>query len=137
MAELKTKRNDGDVEAFLDSVDDERRRRDARAVTEMMTRLSGEKPTMWGASIIGFGEFRYPSTSGGSRQWFKIGLSPRKQSLTLYIMDGFKEYETLLSQLGSHTTGKSCLYIKDLDSVDHAVLERLIRSSLRHVSDIG
>jgi hypothetical protein len=135
MADLKTRRNDdGDVEAFLNGVENESRRRDARIVMEMMAQASGESPRMWGTSIIGFGEFPYRTSSGtDSRRWFKIGLSPRKQSLTLYIMDGFDRYETLLSELGSHTTGKSCLYIKDLDAVDRRVLEELITSSLEHV----
>ena len=133
MAELKTQQNDGDVEAFLASVENDRRRRDALQMNEIMTRLSGAAPKMWGPSIVGFGEYTYMSGSGRESTWMKIGFSPRKQSLTLYIMDGFDSYESLLDDLGPHSTGKSCLYIRDLDKVDGAVLEELITSSLAHI----
>ena len=133
MAELKTQQNDGDVEAFLASVENDRRRRDAIRINEMMTRLSGTDPRMWGASIVGFGEYTYTSGSGKESTWMKIGFSPRKQSLTLYIMDGFDSYQSLLGDLGPHTTGKSCLYIRDLDKVDESVLEALISSSLAYI----
>lgn len=135
MAEPKTKKNDGDVGAFLASVDNDRRRRDAVAVCDIMTRLSGEEPKMWGDSIVGFGEYRYTSGSGKPSTWMKTGFSPRKQSLTLYIMDGFDSYGSLLDDLGPHSTGKSCLYIKDLEKVDAQVLEQIITASLDHVAE--
>lgn len=133
MAELKTKPNEGDVEAFLQSVDDDIRRRDALRANELMTSLTGEEPRMWGASIVGFGRRTYRTKSGGESEWFKVGFSPRKQSLTLYIMDGFDDYGSLLTKLGPHSTGKSCLYVKDLDKIDSDVLEDLISRSLAHV----
>lgn len=133
MAELKTTENDGDVDTFLESIDNETRRRDAFRTKELMTRLSGEEPRMWGTSIVGFGHRSYRTKSGGESEWFKVGFSPRKQSLTLYIMDGFDDYEELLRELGPHSTGKSCLYIKDLENVDEDVLERLITSSITHI----
>lgn len=135
MAEPKTKQNDGDVEAFLNSVDNDRRRRDAFTVNEIMTRLSGEQPKMWGASIIGFGEYPYTNASGKESTWMKIGFSPRKQAMTLYIMDGFDHYDEVLGELGPHSTGKSCLYIKDVEKVDRAVLEDLITRSLTFIND--
>ena len=134
MAELKTQQNDGDVDAFLNSVENDTRRRDAFAVKEIMTRLTGEEPKMWGASIVGFGEYPYKNAAGKENRWMKIGFSPRKQSLTLYIMDGFSNYDSLLGELGPHTTGKSCLYVKDLTKVDNDVLEQLITSSLEHIN---
>lgn len=134
MAELKTKQNDGDVEAFLSSVENDRRRRDAFSVNEIMTRLSGEQPKMWGASIVGFGEYPYKNASGKVNTWMKIGFSPRKQSMTLYIMDGFDHYDELLDELGPHSTGKSCLYIKDVEKVDGDVLEGLITRSLDFIN---
>jgi len=134
MAERKTHKNDGDVDVFLASVEDDRRRRDAMAVNAMMTRISGTEPTMWGSSIVGFGEYASTTTSGTTSTWMRIGFSPRKQALTLYIMDGFDTYEGLLGGLGPHSTGKACLYIKDLDAVDRGVLEELISESLRHVA---
>ena len=117
---------------FLESVENDRRREDAIAVLEIMKRLSGEEPEMWGTSIVGFGPYVYKPTPTGSRtEWFKIGFSPRKQSMVLYIMDGFTSYQSLLSDLGPHSTGKSCLYIKNLEKVDQDVLEKLISES-RH-----
>jgi hypothetical protein len=133
MAELKTRKNDGDVDAFLNSVENETRRRDAFKVKDIMSRISGEEPAMWGDSIVGFGEYPYTNRSGKEHKWMKIGFSPRKQSLTLYIMDGFSDYQSLLGELGPHSTGKSCLYIKDLEKVDDDVLERLIVNSLQHI----
>jgi hypothetical protein len=134
MAERKTQQNDGDVDAFLASVPDDRRRRDAIAMNEMMTRISGAAPRMWGPSIVGFGEYRSTDGSGTTSTWMRIGFSPRKQALTLYIMDGFDAYERLLEGLGPHSTGKSCLHIKDLDRVDRDVLEELISESLRYMA---
>ena len=133
MAELKTKQSDGDVEAFLSSVENDTRRRDAFAVNEIMTRLSGEQPKMWGASIVGFGEYPYTNASGKVNTWMKIGFSPRKQSMTLYIMDGFDKYDELLGDLGPHSTGKACLYVRDLEKVDRGVLEDLIARSLEFI----
>lgn len=133
MAELKTKKNDGNVEAFLSTVDNDRRRTDAFTMNEIMTRLSGSGPKMWGSSIVGFGEYSYINGSGKQVSWMKTGFSPRKQALTLYIMDGFDSYEPLLDDLGPHSTGKSCLYIKDLEKVDQTVLEQLITESLTHI----
>ena len=135
MPEPKTQKNEASVEDFIDSVDNDRRRRDAHTVNEMMTRLSGEQPAMWGASIVGFGEYTYKPRGSSDRTWMKIGFSPRKQSMVLYIMDGFDDYDRLLTTLGPHSTGKSCLYIKDVDAVDQGVLEELIRRSLEVVSE--
>lgn len=133
MAERKTQQNDGDVDAYLASIGDDRRRRDSLAMCEMMTRLSGNEPAMWGTSIIGFGEYRYTSGSGKPSTWMKIGFAPRKQALTLYIMDGFDSHDALLDRLGPHSTGKACLYIKDLELVDRTALEELISASLAHI----
>ncbi|MCZ6631360.1 MAG: DUF1801 domain-containing protein [Actinobacteria bacterium] len=133
MAELKTQPNDGDVDAFIASVENDRRRRDAATIKETMTRLSGEQPQMWGTSIVGYGTYGYRSGAGEQSSWFKIGFSPRKQALTLYIMNGFGEYEGLLSNLGNHSLGKSCLYIENLENVDAEILDELITNSLAHI----
>jgi len=134
MAELKTRRNKGDVEAFLNSVPDERKRRDSFAVLELMKQVTGLEPEMWGDSIVGFGSYHYRYASGREGDWMLVGFSPRKQNLTLYIMSGFDEYEHLLSRLGKHSTGKSCLYIKKLEEVDAEVLKELVRKSVEHMS---
>jgi hypothetical protein len=133
MAELKTKRNKGDVEAFLNNVADERKRQDSFTILELMTRVADKEPEMWGDSIIGFGSYHYKYASGREGDWFLTGFSPRKQNLTLYIMAGFDEYEQLLGKLGKHSTGKSCLYIKKIEDVDLDVLKELVKRSVEHM----
>jgi Domain of unknown function (DU1801) len=120
MAELKTKLNDASVEKFLASVD-EHRRSDCAVVVALMQKITKSPPKMWGASIIGFGQYDWPL----------VAFSPRKQNLTLYIMAGFAEYEGLMAALGKHTTGKSCLYIKQLSDIDMKVLEKLVKASVK------
>jgi hypothetical protein len=117
---MKTQRNDGDVEAFLASVPDERRRRDAGALLRIMTEETGAPAVMWGSAIIGFGDAEY-STSRGARPWFRVGFSPRKANLALYGMPDCDD------SLGPHSLGKGCLYIKDLRDIDESVLRALIR----------
>lgn len=129
MAEPKTRVNDHDVHAFIDTVEDTQRRQDSLVLLDLFTKVTGETPKMWGTSIIGFGQYHYKSER--SRQegdWMLTGFSPRKQALTLYISMGIKDYQDLLDQLGKHTTGKGCLYIKKLSDVDENVLEKIIRS---------
>jgi hypothetical protein len=133
MAELKTQKNDDSVTEFLSGVENQRRRADAFKVLELMQEVTGEKPEMWGTSIVGFGSYHYKYASGREGDWMKVGFSPRKQNLTLYIMDGFEHYNTLLGQLGKHSTGKSCLYINKLDDVDLNVLKKLVRQSIQHI----
>ena len=132
MAELKTRPNDRSVEAFLASVPDERRRKDAQEILELMKEITGEEPRMWGPSIVGFGSYHYRYASGREGDWFRTGFSPRKQSLTLYLMSGFEGHDELLARLGGHRTGKGCLYLKRLEEVDRSVLAELIRKSLQH-----
>lgn len=133
MAELKTKPNDADVERFLNSIADEARRRDSFEVLELMKEVTGEPPRMWGDAIVGFGSYRYRYPTGREGDWFLTGFSPRKQSLTLYIMSGFDRYESLLAELGKHSTGKSCLYVKRMQDVDKSVLNELVRQSVEHM----
>jgi hypothetical protein len=135
MAELKTKRNEGNVKAFLDSVPDEKKREDSYTILKLMKQVTGTEPEMWGESIIGFGNYRYKYESGREGDWFLTGFSPRKQNLTLYIMSGFDEYNQLLGQLGKHTTGKACLYIKKIDDVNMAVLKELVKKSVEHMKN--
>ncbi len=135
MADAKTKANDGDVEAFLASVENERRREDCRTVMTMMREVTGEEPRLWGDSIIGFGSYHYVYASGREGDWPLTGVSPRKQSLTLYIMPGFDRYESLMARLGKHRTGKSCLYVNRLDDVDPEVLRELVESSVAYMRE--
>ena len=133
MAELKTKRNKGDVEAFLNSVPDEKKRQDSFAILDLMKQVTGEEPEMWGDSIIGFGSYHYKYASGRDGDWFVTGFSPRKQNLTLYIMAGFDDYDQLLGKLGKHSIGKSCLYVKKTEDVDMDVLKELVKQSVEHM----
>jgi hypothetical protein len=132
-----TRPTDGDVAAFLDGVADERRRADAWVVFDMMRRLTGAEPRMWGASMVGFGRQPYTTADGKQRDWFAVGLSPRKAALTLYGLTYYGTNADLLDRLGRHSTGKGCLYIKQLDEVDRDVLGELITHAWRtnHVED--
>ena len=129
MSDLKTRPTDASVEAFIDAVDHPRRREDARTLLELMQRVTGEKPVMWGPSIVGYGSYHYRYASGQEGDWPIAGFSPRKQNLSIYIMPGFEKYEGLLSRLGKHKTGKSCLYVNKLADVDMEVLEALVRAA--------
>ena len=134
MAELKTKRTNSSVKAFLDTVADDGRRKDCQALVRIMKKAAGAEPKMWGSSIIGFGDHRYKYASGRENDWFLVGFSPRKQDLTLYIMAGFDRYASLMKKLGKHKTSKSCLYITRLADVDQAVLEDLIDASVKRLT---
>ena len=134
-AELKTKKNERSVEDFLNEIADESIREDAKKISEMMEKASKQKPKMWGASIVGFGEYPYKYASGREGDWMRIGFSPRKQNLTIYIIDGFEKYDELMAKLGKYKTGKSCLYIKRLADVDEKILKELIAESVKHFND--
>lgn len=130
MGTIKTTVNDDSVTDFINSVADETKRKDSFTLLEMFTRITGEKPRMWGSSIIGFGKYHYKSER--SRQegdWPLTGFSPRKQNLTLYVMPGFGDYWDALKGLGKYKTSVSCLYINKLADVDLAVLEKLIKQT--------
>ncbi|GAB4148302.1 MAG: hypothetical protein Fur0021_07970 [Candidatus Promineifilaceae bacterium] len=133
MAELKTKPNDQNVTAFLDSVADERKRQDCYTLLALMQEATQAEPKMWGDSIVGFGSYNYKYPTGSTGQWFLAGFAPRKQNLTLYIMSGFDEYDALMAKLGKHTTGKACLYIKRLSDVNLDALRELVQRSIAHM----
>lgn len=132
MAEMKTRKTEGSVDAFLDAVTDDSRREDCRTITGIMRRATGAEPKLWGPSIVGFGDYHYKYESGREGDWFVTGFSPRKNELSLYIMAGFERYEDLLAKLGKYRTGKSCLYVKRLADVDLAVLEELVKQSVAY-----
>ena len=128
MAENKTKATQFSVAEFIAKVADPTRQADAKALVKLMQSATGEKPKMWGPSIIGFGSYHYKYESGREGDMPLIGFSPRKPALVLYGMDGFSGSETLRAKLG--TEGKGCLYIKKLAEVDKAALETLIVKSV-------
>ena len=120
MAEPKTQKTKASVAQFIAAVEDDTRRKDAKAVDKLMRETSGEKPAMCGPSIVGYGE--YQTTSG---PWPRLGFSPRKANLVLYVMDGYDK-EPLMKALGKHKTGRSCLYINKLADVDEGVLRKIV-----------
>jgi hypothetical protein len=129
-SEPKTKPTDASVDAFLDAVDHPVRRADGKVVAEMLAEVSGEPPVMWGPSIVGYG--RYKSPTG---DWPIVGFSPRKGNMVLYVLRGVAEEQDLLDRLGPHKTGKACLYINKLSSVDLGVLRRLAELSVAIMRD--
>jgi nucleoid DNA-binding protein len=129
MAELKTKKTGKSVKAFLNSIEDEKKRSDCVEISAMMQQATGKKPQMWGGTIVGFGKYHYKYASGREGEWHLTGFSPRKQNIAVYIMPGFSDFQELMEGLGRYKTGKSCLYIKQLDDVDRAVLTELVAQS--------
>ncbi len=130
MADNKTKPTELSVAAFIDAITDPARRADAKALVKLMQSASGEKPKMWGPSIIGFGSCHYKYESGREGDMPMIGFSPRKAANVLYGMNGSGDSKGLLAKLGKHTTGKGCLYIKKLADVDREVLETMAAKSI-------
>lgn len=130
-ATIKTVQNKASVPAFLQSVDDPQRRKDAEAVAAMMTAVTKEKPAMWGTSIVGFGKERYKYASGREGDWFTVGFSPRKDNITLYLIGGFRKHTDLMEKLGKVKMGGGCLYVKRLADIDQKVLKQLIVRSVK------
>lgn len=126
MAENKTRKTTASVAAFIDGIADESRRKDCKAVLNLMKEATGATPKMWGPSIVGFGDWHYKYASGREGDWFLAGFSPRKDSLTLYLLPNLDAHAKHLAKLGKFTTGRSCLYIKRLSDVDQVVLKRMI-----------
>jgi hypothetical protein len=130
MAENKTKATKLNVAAFIDALPDDAKRTDAKDLAKLMQRATGEKPKMWGASIIGFGSYHYKYESGREGDMPIVGFSPRKAASVLYGLRAARDVEALLAKLGKHTTGKGCVYIKKLADVDRKVLEKLVTESV-------
>ena len=130
MAGNKTVETDASVERFIDAVGDEQKRRDSLELIELMRTITGAEPRMWGSGLVGFGQYHYRYASGREGDFFITGFSPRKTALTVYVMPGFDDFGDQLDRLGPHKTGKSCLYLKNLDVVDRGVLEEIIRDSV-------
>ncbi len=131
MAELKTQKNEASVEDFLNAIPDETRRQDCFTVLELMKKATKAEPKMWGGSIVGLGDFHYTYATGREGDWFQMGLSPRKQNLTLYLMSGLEAHRELLAKLGKHKTGKGCLYLNNLADVDVKVLKEIIVQTVK------
>lgn len=122
----KTLPTDAEVAAVIEAIPDERRRADARDVLDLMAEVTGAEPVVWGSSMIGFGRQPYTTADGKDREWFALGLAGRKAALTLYGLQYYGTNTDLLAQLGPHTTGKGCLYVKKVGDLDRDVLAELI-----------
>jgi hypothetical protein len=132
VAEIKTKANDSKVEDFINGLKDEQQRKDSLQLVKLMQNVSKEKPKMWGASLIGFGNKRYKSSKTGREvDWFKIGFSPRKANLSLHLVLDLQAHAVSLKKLGKHKTGVGCLYINRLSDVDLDGLRGIIVASAK------
>jgi hypothetical protein len=129
MAENKTKPTKVSPASFINGIENEQRRKDCREIAKVMEEITGEPPKMWGPSIIGFGKYHYKYESGREGDMLRVGFSPRKQNLTLYIWWALED-KAAMAKLGRYKTGKSCLYIKSLDDIDRKVLRSLIARSV-------
>ena len=129
-AENKTKATKASVAAFLGAIPDEAKRADARTLVKLMSAATGERPKLWGPSIVGFGTCHYVYASGREGDMPLVGFSPRKAAIVLYVSRGYPGFDALLARLGKHTTGGGCLYVKRLADLDPKVLEELVAKSV-------
>ena len=130
MAKNKTVPNKEDVRGFINKLADEQKRKDCFQLLQIIQEITGEPPVIWGNSIIGFGTYHYKYDSGREGDFFIAGFSPRKQNISIYLMAGLDKFEKELTKLGKHKIGKSCLYIKSLETIDEEVLKDMIKTSV-------
>lgn len=135
MSQTKTRPTGADVQAFLEGVEPEKRRQDGLQLDPLFRDATGFEPQMWGDSIVGYGRYDYTYASGHGGSFLATGFSPRKSALSIYIMPGYADFGPILSRLGRHKTGKSCLYINKLSDVDMEVLSELIRAGLKDLAN--
>ncbi|MBK9782241.1 MAG: DUF1801 domain-containing protein [Anaerolineales bacterium] len=135
-AELKTKKNEASVEDFIGAIKEEALREDCLEIAKLMKQVTKSDGKMWGSSIIGFGEQHLIYASGRELDWMLMGFSPRKQNITLYLPGALESYKGLLDNLGKHTTGKGCLYIKKLADVNKKVLKELVSTSAKNAKKV-
>jgi hypothetical protein len=133
MAENKTKATSASVDSYLDAIDNEVQRGDCRKLVDLIRKATKEEAKMWGPSIVGFGSYHYKYESGREGDWCATGFAARKNEIALYLVAQGADQGELLSQLGKHKMGKSCLYIRRLADVDTKVLEKLIKGSVAEV----
>lgn len=127
---MKTVPTEKNVVAFIDSIENEQRKKDCTVLKKLMEDWTGFKPVIWGDSIIGYGNYHYKYESGREGDSILTGFSPRKQNLTIYITSGFRKYPDLMEKLGKYKTSLSCLYIKKLSDINSSVLEELVKKSV-------
>jgi hypothetical protein len=135
MNDMKTMANTKNVSHFIQTVENDRRRKDALFLLDLMKDITKDEPRMWGESIVGFGSYHYKYDSGREGDWFITGFSPGKQKLSIYVIPGFDHYPGLMKKLGKYKTGKSCLYVNKLEDVDRTVLRELLDQSVKFMRD--
>jgi hypothetical protein len=131
MSDLKTRKTTASVYAFIAGIEDERRRADCKTLLDMMKKATGKAPAIWGSSIVGFDTYTYRYASGRTGDWPVAAFSPRKQSLTIYLMDLASSHKEDLKKLGKYKTAVSCLYIRKLEDVDLRVLQSMLNKSVK------
>ena len=137
MAANQTQKTNASVEDYLAQVPEAELRKDCRTLVRLMRAATGEPPRMWGAALVGFGDYHYVYDSGREGDWFLVGFAPRKQNLSIYLLSGFEGREALLERLGPHSTGKGCLYVKRLADVHLPTLEQLIADAVKSMRAWG
>jgi hypothetical protein len=130
MAPAKTKPSDSDARAFIESIEDPKQRAESFELLELMHEVSGAPPVMYGSSIVGFGSSKITYADGRTEDWFAAGFSPRKGKFSLYIIDEAEKHRDILSRLGTHKTGKSCIWVKRLDDIDRGVLREMVANAV-------
>lgn len=130
MSEPKTMATKASVEDFLNSIEHHERKADGLKLLQLFTEETGEEPAMWGPSIIGFGKYGYKYPSGKEMEWFPVGFSPRKQSISVYIMLEKADLKPFLAKLGKHKKSKGCIYINKMSDVDEEIFREMIRTSI-------
>jgi hypothetical protein len=133
MSENKTNETGRSVDAFLDTIESDKKRTDAFALLDLFKEATGFKAKMWGDAIVGFGSYHYVYESGREGDSALTGFSPRKQKFSIYIMSGFNKYQSMLSEIGKHKTSKVCLYINKLADIDEKILKKMIKQSINHM----
>jgi hypothetical protein len=133
MAEVKTKLTGASVDEFLDTIENDQMRDDCRTIARIMAKAAKAPPRMWGSSIVGFGTSKYRYANGKEAEFMLTAFSPRKQNITLYMTPRLSEHRDLLDKLGTHSCGKSCLYIKRLSDVHMPTLTKLVKASVADI----
>lgn len=134
MAGNKTKPTGASVQAYIDSRASEAQRADCKALIALGRKVTGKPPRLWGPSIVGFGSYRYTYESGRTGEMPLAAFAIRGRDLVVYIFAEGKEQRALLSRLGKHSMGRSCLYFRRLADLDQKVLERLMTNCIREVT---
>lgn len=130
MTENKTQATTASVDDYIAAIADELKRKDTQTLLDLLKKITGDTPVLWGDSIIGFGSYHYQYESGREGDMPLIGFSPRKREFAIYIMSGFEQLQAHLNKLGKHKTGKSCLYIKRLSDININTLSELMKESV-------